>query len=168
MKSFLKKTLPTILALMLFAAICLMLHLFVFHTVRVEGTSMADTLRSGDIVLATRFDYLGGRTARRGDIVECSFPGRSGRYIKRVIGLPGDLVEIIDSRVYINGEPLSEPYASGPSEDYSAQLGEDEYLVLGDNRSQSYDGRAEDMGFIHDENLLGRVRMVLWPFRRIN
>lgn len=155
-------------ALLLFAIICAMLHLFVFHTVRVEGTSMVDTLRSGDIVLVTRFDYIGGRNPQRGDIVECSFPGRSGRYIKRVIGLPGDSVEIIDSRTYINGEPLSEPYASGPAEEYSAQLGADEYLVLGDNRSESYDGRAEDMGFIRSENLLGRVRVVLWPFRRIN
>lgn len=142
-------------------------HLFVFQAVRVEGTSMVDTLRSGDIVFVTRFDYRGGRTPKRGDIVHCRFPNRSGTYIKRMIGLPGDTVEIIDSRVYINGESLSEPYATGASEDYSVTLGEDEYLVLGDNRAESYDSRAADMGFISAEDLLGKVRLVLWPFRTI-
>lgn len=162
-----KKTLSCIAAAAVFALFCLILNLFVFHTVRIQGTSMVDTLRSGDIALVTRFDYLGDASPRRGDIVECSFPGRSGTYVKRIVGLPGEFVEIIDSRTYINGESLSEPYASGPSDDYSAQLGEDEYMVLGDNRSESYDSRAEDMGFISKDNLLGRVRFVLWPFRSI-
>lgn len=167
MKSFFKKTWPTLLALAVFGCICLLLHQFVFHTVRIAGTSMVDTLRSGDIVLVTRYDYHIG-TAHRGDIVECSFPDRSGTYIKRVIGLPGEQVDIIDSRVYIDGTPISENYASGSSENYSALLGENEYLVLGDNRSESYDSRAEDMGFIGQENLLGKVRLVLLPFRKIN
>ena len=166
MRQKIKGLLPTLAGIAVFALICLLMHLFVFHTVRIQGTSMVDTLRSGDIALVTRFDYRIG-TPERGDIVECSFPGRSGTYIKRVIGLPGEEVQIIDSRVYINGAPLSEPYATGPSEDYSAQLGEDEYLVLGDNRSQSYDSRAQDMGFVHRENLIGRVRMVIWPVRKI-
>ena len=167
MSKRLKKWLPAAIAVIVFAAICVLLRAFVVHTVRIEGTSMVDTLRSGDIALVTRFDY---RTSppERGDIVECTFPGRSGTYIKRVIGLPGEQIDIIDSRVYINGQAISEPYASGPSEDYSALLGADEYLVLGDNRSQSYDSRAEDMGFIRQENLLGRVRIVLWPFRKIS
>lgn len=167
MKAGLKKLWPTLLTVVLFGCMCLTLHHFVFHTVRIEGTSMVDTLRSGDIVLVTRFDYRMGE-AKRGDIAECSFPGRSGTYIKRIIGLPGDSIEIIDSRVYINGEAISEPYATGPSEPYSVQLDKNEYLVLGDNRSESYDGRAEDMGLIGKENLLGRVRFVLWPFRKIN
>lgn len=167
MKAFLKGIWPTALALVLFGCLCLGLNQFVFHTVRIEGTSMVDTLRSGDIVLVTRFDYRWSE-AQRGDIVECSFPGRSATYVKRIIGLPGERVEIIDSRVYVNGEALSEPYATGPSEPYSAQLGADEYLVLGDNRSESYDGRSADMGFIRRDNLLGRVRFVLWPFRKIN
>ena len=167
MKKFIRSIWPTAIIVAAFALVCLSLHLFVFHIVRVEGTSMVDTLRSGDMVLVTRFDYRGSSQPKRGDIVECSFPGRSGTYIKRVIGLPGDTVEIIDSRTYINGTPLSEPYATGPSEDYSAVLAQDEYLVLGDNRAESYDSRAEDMGFISSGNLLGRVRLVLFPFRNI-
>ena len=168
MKKFIRSILPTAVVLLGFAIVCLCIHLFVFHTVRVEGTSMVDTLRSGDIVLVTRFDYMGNRQPQRGTIVECSFPNRNGTYIKRVIGLPGDRIEIINSRTYVNGEAFSEPYATGPSEDYSTQLGTDEYLVLGDNRAQSYDSRAEDMGFISNDNLLGRVRLVLWPFKNVD
>lgn len=168
MKAFLKRIWPTAAVIAAFAITCLLVHAFILHTVRIEGTSMVDTLRSGDIALVTRYDYRFGGEPERGDIIECSFPGRGGTYIKRVIGLPGDSVEIIDSRTYINGAPLSEPYASGPSEDYSAVLGPDEYLVLGDNRGESYDSRAEDMGYIHGKDLLGRVRFVIWPFRSIN
>ena len=167
MRKFLRRNGRLLAALACFGALCLLAHLFVFHTVRIEGTSMVDTLRSGDIALVTRFDYASGRTPARGDIVECRFPGRSGAYIKRVIGLPGDRVEIADGRTYINGAPLSEPYATGPAEDYAAELGPDEYLVLGDNRAESYDSRAEDMGFLHGEDFLGRVRFVLWPLRKI-
>lgn len=168
MKAFLRRNARLMALLILFALACLLAHRFLAHTVRIEGTSMSDTLRSGEIALVTRFDYHGARVPERGEIVECSFPGRDGVYIKRVIGLPGDRVEIRDSRTWINGEALSEPYASGPAEDYSAALGADEYLVMGDNRAESYDGRAEDMGFIHRENFLGRVRLVLWPLRSVH
>ena len=157
-----KKLLP-VLVLICFGALCLCMHLFVFHTVRVEGTSMVDTLRSGDIVLVTRFDYRGSRQPERGDVVECSFPGRSGTYIKRVIGLPGDRVEIIDSRTYVNGIPLSEPYATGPSEDYTAVLGEDQYLVLGDNRGVSIDSRSNAIGTVSEEQLIGNAVFRVWP-----
>lgn len=166
MKRLFRKYGPMAAILTAFVLCCLLLHQFVFHFVRIEGTSMVDTLRSGDVVLVTRFDYRVGEV-HRGDVVECSFPNRSGTYVKRVVGLPMDQVEIRDSRMWINGEPLSEPYASGSSEDYSAVLGENEYLVLGDNRAESYDGRAEDMGLIGRENLLGRVRLALKPLRRV-
>ena len=145
--------------------VCLLLRTFVFHTARVEGRSMENTLCSGDFVLITRFDYLFGNTPDRGDIVECRFPDRSGVYIKRVIGLPGDEVVYKDGRGYINGELISEPYATGPFEDCTAVLGEDEYLVLGDNRGESYDSRAEEIGFLSADCFLGRVRCVLWPFK---
>ena len=165
MKSFIRRNAPLIALVLSFGLLCLCLHLFVFHMVRIEGTSMESGLRSGDLVLVTRFDYRGGRTPQRGDVVECSFPGRSGVYIKRVIGLPGETVEIREGRTCIDGVPLSESYATGPAQAYRAELGADEYLVLGDNRAQSYDSRAEEIGFLHRENFLGRVRVALWPLR---
>lgn len=153
-------------ALAAFVALCLAVHLFGFHIVRVEGESMSPTLASGELALCTRFDYRLGEPAR-GDVVECRFSGRDGAYVKRLIGLPGEAVEIRGGRTYIDGAPLSEPYATGPMEDYSVALGSDEYLVLGDNRSESYDSRAADMGPIGRSDFLGRVRCALRPFRNI-
>lgn len=155
--------LRTALVLLCIALILVLLRLFAFHLVRIEGNSMRDTLNSGDIVLVTRFDYRFGGTAERGDIVECRFPGRVDAYVKRVIGLPGETVEIRDGRTWIDAALLEEPYVFSSQEDYSIALGEDEYLVLGDNRAESYDSRASDMGPVSGRDLLGRVRFRIWP-----
>ena len=137
-------------------------------TVKIAGSSMSGTLVSGDIVLVTRFDYLGGKTPARGDVVQCRFPNRSGSYVKRVIGLPGETVEFSGGALYIDGVRILEPYVTSPTGNFSAKLNTNEYLVLGDNRVESYDSRAEDMGCIPQEDLLGRVRLILWPFNRID
>lgn len=158
----------TILVVLIFAVICVVIHLYGFHIVIIHGTSMEATLQSGEIVFVTKFDYLFGNDPERGDIVECRFEGRSDAYIKRVIGLPGETVEITDGRVYIDGAALSEPYVSSPNADYSICLGEDQYLLLGDNRMESYDSRAEDMGLLSRDDFIGKVRFVIYPFRSIN
>ena len=162
----LRQTLKLVLLIVAVLALGLAVRIYVFHVARVEGTSMETTLNSGDLAVVTRFDYRLGRP-RRGDIVECRFPQRDGVYLKRLIGLPRETVEIIDSRVYIDGVPLSEPYATGASEDFRAELGMNEYLVLGDNRSESYDSRAPEIGTLHRKDILGRVRFTVWPFRLI-
>ena len=147
--------------------VCALLRLFVFHLVRIEGNSMQDSLCSGEIALVTRFDYRFGGTPARGDVVECRFPGRVDTYVKRVIGLPGETVEIHGGKTYIDGAALDEPYVFSIAEDFSISLGENEYLVLGDNRAESYDSRAEDMGPIGAEDMLGRVRLSVWPLHAI-
>ena len=147
--------------------VCALLRLFVFHLVRIEGGSMEDTLSSGEIALVTGFDYRFGGTPARGDVVECRFPGRVDTYVKRVIGLPGETVEIRGGKTYIDSAALDEPYVFSIAEDFSISLGENEYLVLGDNRAESYDSRAEDMGPIGAEDMLGRVRLSVWPLHAI-
>ena len=127
------------------AVICALLRLFVFHTARITGSSMERTLNGGDVVLVYDLAYAFGNAPQRGDIVECTFPERSGRYVKRLIGLPGDRIEIRENCVYINGEYLSESYVSSVAEDYAIQLGADDYFVLGDNRADSYESRAADI-----------------------
>ena len=149
------------------ALVCVLLRLFAFHFVRIEGSSMTDTLSNGEIVLVTRFDYRFGGTPARGDIVECRFPGRVDAYIKRVIGLPGETIALRGGKTYIDGVALDEPYLFSIPEDYSITLGENQYLVLGDNRSESYDSRASDMGPIGAEDMLGRVRLSVWPLHSI-
>ena len=162
----LRQTARLVLLLAITMALTLAIRLYVFRVVRVEGNSMVSTLNSGDLAVVTCFDYRLGRP-QRGDVVQCRFRSRDGAYLKRLIGLPGETVEIIDSRVYIDGAPLSEPYATGASEDYRIELGVNEYLVLGDNRAESYDSRAGEIGPIHRKEILGRVRLALWPFRII-
>ena len=150
-----------------FALICVLLRLFVFHLVRIQGSSMEETLCSGEIALVTSFDYRFGAKPARGDVVECRFPGRVDTYVKRVIGLPGETVELREGKTYIDGAAVSEPYVFSIAEDYSISLGEDEYLVLGDNRCESYDSRAADMGPIGKEDILGRVRLCVWPLHGV-
>ena len=150
-----------------FALICVLLRLFVFHLVRIQGSSMEDTLCSGEIALVTSFDYRFGAKPARGDVVECRFPGRVDTYVKRVIGLPGETVELREGKTYIDGAAISEPYVFSIAEDYSVSLGENEYLVLGDNRCESYDSRAEDMGPVGKEDILGRVRLCVWPLHGV-
>ena len=149
------------------ALICALLRLFVFHTARITGSSMERTLNGGDVVLVYDLAYAFGNAPQRGDIVECTFPERSGRYVKRLIGLPGDRIEIRENCVYINGEYLSESYVSSVAEDYAIQLGADDYFVLGDNRADSYDSRAADMGTLKQRDIHDRVLMKIAPLRKI-
>lgn len=138
----------------------------VFCLVRIAGTSMENTLTSGDVALVTRADYRFGGSPNRGDVVECAFPGRDGRYVKRVIGLPGDIVEFKGGVLLLNGRCVSEPYVISKTDDFCFIVGDGEYFVMGDNRAESYDSRAADMGCLTRECFLGRVRLILWPLNR--
>ena len=146
--------------------VALALRRWVAQPLRIAGTSMEPALHGGDVVLATKFDYLRAAPAR-GDIVLCRLPGRAGEYVKRVVGLPGETIAIADGQTYIDGRPLAEAYASPAAEDFETTLGADEYFVMGDNRPQSYDSREEDIGSLASGDFLGRVRCVIWPLSGI-
>ena len=130
----------------------------VFEIATVRGVSMLPTLRDGTVVLAYRL----GPEPKPGDVVLIRSTQRRD-YIKRVIGVPGDTIGIDaeTGTVIRNGEPLAEPYAAGPTlprEDglaFPVTLGEGEYLLLGDNRAVSSDGR--DWGLIDKEQIKARV-----------
>ena len=137
------------------AALALILRTCVFGLVKVAGQSMENTLETGDVALVSRLDYRLG-SIRRGDVAQIRVPGRAG-----------EKVELSGGRVFIDGQALEEPYASNSQEEFSIQLGEDEYFVLGDNRPVSYDSREEDFGAVSAGCFLGRVRAVVWPLDRI-
>ena len=155
-------------------ALAVVLRLTVAELARVKGSSMQPTLRTGQWLLVCRLDYRLGRP-KRGDVVICHYPGRymdrwrliRQSFVKRLIGLPGETIEIIEGVVHIDGEPLAEPYLDPARCRFRRQmpartLGEDEYFVLGDNRDSSNDSRR--IGPLPRSMLVGRVHRVIFPF----
>jgi signal peptidase I len=129
----------------------------------VQSISMEPTLHEGQYLIVSKVAYW-FHGPERGDIIVLDPPnGRSEiPYIKRVIGLPGDKVEVRDGRVWINGIALNEPYISGPPTYVeSSVLGADEYLVLGDNRNNSSDSHI--WGVLPGENIIGKAIFRYWP-----
>lgn len=141
---------------------------FVAQSFVVEGSSMEETLQHGERLIVNKLVYRFS-DPDRGEIVVFTPQGaEDNRYIKRIIGLPGDTVYIQDGEVFVNGEPLEEDYIkeemrevgeSGPFESP-----EDSYFVLGDNRNHSADSRFPNLvGYVDRDNIHGRALWVFWP-----
>ena len=142
---------------------------YVMERVSVEGESMMETLHDGDQLigekLSVRFNNL-----KRYDIIYFAPKGnhKSVDFIKRIIGLPGETIYIVDSVVYVNGRPLQEDFAR--EADFLAYtaaspitLAEDEFFVMGDNRNHSTDSRSSSVGVVHLKDIEGRAVFRLWP-----
>ena len=130
--------------------------------IRVEGISMEPSLQEGQFVVVNRLAYR-WQDPSRGDIVVFHFPlNPSRRFIKRVIGLPGDQVSVQGGEVLVNGSPVDEPYiAAFPRYSGEWNLGMDEVFVLGDNRNNSSD--SQNWGALPLESIIGKAVLVYWP-----
>lgn len=134
----------------------------------VQGPSMEPTFYDGQYLIVSRIDYLIG-DPQRGDVIVFHYPNNTSEdYIKRVIGVPGDTVEIRDTLVYVNGQQLDEPYINEPCteqrcRDTLVTLAADEYYVMGDNRNRSRDSRASNFGAVTREYIVGKVFVRYWP-----
>lgn len=138
---------------------------FVFVNATVPTGSMRDTIWEGDRLIALRFSYWFGEPDR-GDIVIFNpqdYPGQ--HYIKRVIGLPGETVEGRDGLVYIDGQPLEEPYVKEKLEENFGPFAvpEDSYFVMGDNRNNSNDSRFWEHPFVEKKDILGKAALRYYP-----
>lgn len=141
-------------------------QLFLVRGYRLEGACMEPNVRPGERVLVTRFDYWLGAPAR-GDVVVFPYPRDPARlYIKRVIAVGGELVEIRAGRVYIDGEPVREPLVGRHQRQYFGPLvvPPGRLFVLGDNRDNSNDSRY--WGCLPASQVIGRVRFRYWPLGR--
>ena len=130
--------------------------------VRVDGFSMRPTLDDGEFVLVSKLNYKLSNV-QRGDIIVFHYPmDPEQELIKRVIGLPGDRIEVDKGIVYVNGQALEEPYIAAPPA-YSSQwnVPEDRLFVLGDNRNDSSDSHS--WGFLPFENVVGKAVLIYWP-----
>jgi len=158
-RSWLQDALETLLlALIIFLVINTLTGRYQVH-----GQSMEPNLRDGQYVLASKVTYW-LQSPERGDVVVLDPPEAQGGipYIKRIIGLPGDHVEVHDDRVWVNGTLLHEPYISiSPAYVGSWDLGTGEYFVLGDNRNNSSDSHR--WGALPVENLIGKAVFCYWP-----
>jgi signal peptidase I len=132
--------------------------------VRVDGFSMKPTLQDGEFVLVNRLAYRLGQP-QRGDIIVFHFPldPASQDLIKRVIGLPGDIITVRGGVVEVNGQPLREPYiAAAPLYAGEWKVPPDELFVLGDNRNDSSDSHA--WGMLPYKEIVGKALFIYWPF----
>ena len=142
--------------------------LFFYQPVKVEGTSMMPRLTDQERIFINKFVYR-LEDIHRGDVVVFRYPGDPTKsYIKRIIGLPGDTVEILRGEVYVNGEKLDEPYVipeyRGSQTLRPWQVGRDTYYVLGDHRSSSNDSRA--WGTVPRNYIYGKAELIYWPVGR--
>jgi signal peptidase I len=157
--------------LFLSVVIAIVVILFLYQPVRVEGTSMKPTLVNEERIFINKFVYrFGFANIARGDVVVFWFPGDvSKSYIKRVIGVPGDTVQVNDGTVFINNREIPEPYVTEENRDHvskgAQQLGRDEYFVLGDHRNSSNDSRS--WGTVPRSYIYGKAVFVYWPLDRM-
>jgi signal peptidase I len=156
--TFLTETIQTIVL----AVVLYFLIDAVIARVRVENISMLPTLKAGEFLLVNKLAYKLGEV-QGGDIVVFHFPQDPREdYIKRVIGIPGDVITVQNNKVYVNNRPLTEPYIAAPPQ-YTGTwtVPDGQLFVLGDNRNQSSDSHS--WGFVPAENIVGKALVVYWP-----
>lgn len=141
---------------------------FLFTVISVDGQSMETTLHNGERMIVTVLDMkLNG--PQRGDVVICHYPDRSENFVKRVIGVPGDIIWMTNGKTYINLEEVDEPYVADPDmRSYGPYtVPEGSYFVCGDNRNHSNDSRSPQVGFLTRDMFVGKVRFVMWPLNQV-
>jgi signal peptidase I len=146
-----------------FVLLVFLLARFMVQSFRVDGESMEPGLHTGEFVLVDKVTYL-FHAPERGDIIVFHYPLNTNRdFIKRVIGVPGDVVQTTSTKVIVDGQTLHEPYILVPFNFASNtwKLGPNEFFVMGDNRNNSLDSRS--WGFLDKSYIVGKVEAVFWP-----
>ena len=168
-----KKSMPFWMQLVLLVVMVVILR-NVMGTVLVKGASMEPNFNHGDFVFINKLSTSVG-APDYGDVVICKLDEGSGyeNIIKRVIGLPGDEIDIVENEdvydLYVNGEYIEEDFLGEPmmtdgNIEYPFEVPENSYFVMGDNRNESLDSRRESVGAIHKDDLMGKVVLRLYPF----
>lgn len=169
--SLAREVFSTALYLLIVVALTFLFVRFVAQRTHVNGDSMNATLEDGDNLLVDKISYRFSDPERFDIIVFPYQYQEKTYYIKRIIGMPGETVQIKDGMIYINGEILQETYGkevmryAGIADD-PITLGEDEYFVLGDNRNNSSDSRDPSVGNIKKDQIIGKAFIRIWPLNK--
>lgn len=160
------------LTLLITLAVAFVLKNYVIINANVPTGSMENTIMPGDNLLGFRLAYLIDEP-ERGDVIFFHFPDdETQKYVKRIVGLPGETITILDGKIYINDskDPLEEPYlkeewtrGTGP---YVFEIPEDSYLCLGDNRNRSADAREWNNPYVREEKIIGKAVFTYFPLNR--
>ena len=154
MKKFVKEYLPYVLILL----VIILLRIYVVTPVTVDGNSMNDTLYPNDLMLLFKVGNI-----ERYDIVVANHDNK--KLIKRVIGMPNDKIKCVSGILYINNEEDTSDYGYGENIDFPEYiLKDDEYFLIGDNRSDSFDSRY--FGPVKKEDIVGKANFIIFPFNR--
>ena len=154
MKKFVKEYLPYVLILL----VIILLRIYVVTPVTVDGNSMNDTLYPNDLMLLFKVGNI-----ERYDIVVANHDNK--KLIKRVIGMPNDKIKCVSGILYINNEEDTSGYGYGENIDFPEYiLKDDEYFLIGDNRSDSFDSRY--FGPVKKEDIVGKANFIIFPFNR--
>lgn len=171
-KSPIQELLGMLLYIGIVLAITFLIITYVGQRTHVSGRSMENTLSHGDNLIVDKITYR-FKDPERFDIIVFPFRYQENTYyIKRIIGMPGETIQIADGVIYINGEVLKESYGREVIRDPGIaaepiELGEDEYFVMGDNRNESADSRDPSVGVIHRKDMIGRAWVRIWPLNKI-
>lgn len=167
-----KEILSTSIYLLVVLCAAYLIITYVGQRTQVSGSSMETTLSNGDNLLVDKITYRFSEP-KRFDIIVFPFQYDTDTYyIKRIIGMPGETVQIdYDGNIYINGSLLEESYGREVIQNPGRAaepitLGKDEYFVMGDNRNNSSDSRDPSVGNIHRKDIIGRAWVRIWPFSK--
>ncbi len=164
-KRFTSTLFSTVSILIVVAAVAVLVSTLFFPVVQVSGNSMEPTLKNGDILVLLKSDKIS-----YGDM--CCVSWQNKTLLKRVIGLPGDTIEINEQGdVYLNSEKLDEPYVEikslGNCEiEFPYQVPDNKYFILGDQREASIDSRSSTIGCVGKDQVIGRVIVKIWPIKK--
>lgn len=161
-----KRTLAPYIILL---AVLVLMRVFVFTNIQVSGDSMETALHDGENIILEKVSHVFS-DPKRYDIVVCRFPNRNSNYVKRIIALPGETIEIQAQTIHIDGRPLQDDvygYGRPPEShnNYRMVVPVGHYFVMGDNRQNSMD--SVELGPIRKQDILGRGVAVIWPLNKI-
>lgn len=170
---FVKEFLNFVIYLVVVVVSIFLIYTFVAQQIEVSGYSMESTLHNQDRLILEKLTYHFSDPERFDIVVFTHYENdKATFYIKRIIGLPGEKVQILDEDIFIDGERLEESYGLEEIENQGLAseeitLGEFEYFVLGDNRNNSKDSRSKEVGNVSRDEIVGRAFLRIWPLSKI-